>query len=94
MSPFSPVDRGTKKAAATTTTTSITLDATCNTVRVLNNSGALAFIRPGDATATSSDVPVLNGTVETFAGGHKVWGVILAAGAAGGDVYFTPGDGL
>lgn len=91
---FCPKDRATQTVSATTVTASATVGATSDAVRIVNASGAIAFIRIGNATATSADMPMLNGTVEVFnKGAVTTIGVILASGAAGGPVYFTEGDG-
>lgn len=91
--PFSPKDRGTQTVVASTTTATCAVSASAPSLRIVNASGATAFLRFGTATATSSDVPMLNGTVEVFAGGVDRVDVILIAGAAGGSVYITEGTG-
>lgn len=93
MLPFAPKDRSTQTVSATTTTASATVSANSNVLRIVNASGATAFLRFNTATATSADVPMLNGTVECFGGGCSRVDVILIAGAAGGPVYITEGEG-
>lgn len=68
-------------------------------VRVVNDGTATVWIRAGGSAvaATTSDIPVLAGTIEvlTFAPdeGSDLYLAAIAAGATG-TIYFTPGSGI
>lgn len=88
---FSPKDRATYTVSASTVTATTSVNA-CNSLRIVNSTAVVAFIRFGTATATSADVPMLGGTVEVFNGGCTRVDVLLASGT--GSVYITEGEGV
>lgn len=92
---FAPSSAATVKVAATTTSGSGTLETYSAAVRVYNDGPNLAFVRftHGAGTATSADIPVPAGAIETFTvPGIDTASVICSVGTA--SVYFTNGEGL
>lgn len=92
---FAPTGALTVPLAATTTSTSATLDRYSNAVRVYNAGPNTAFIRftNGASTAVVTDIPFPAGGIETFtvATADTVSAICIAGTAS---MYFTNGEGL
>lgn len=85
----------TSNVVASTTSATAAMDANALVVRVYNSGSVTAFIRFGrtTATATTSDMPLPPGAVETFSkGSYDVLAAITASGTA--TVYVTSGEGF
>lgn len=95
MKTFAPSGSPTVLLAASTTTSSASLDPNSSTVRVVNVGASMAFIKfgTGALTATAADMPIASGATETFtkATADKV-AAITSTGTA--TLYFTNGEGI
>lgn len=94
LNPFTP--GGTVSRAVTGTTANVALSST-HGLQVMVTSAAtnsLAFIKFGASTveATTSDTPILPGTVQVFTIPSGTL-YVAAIGTSGTTLYFTSGDG-
>lgn len=97
MLPFSP--RGDSvKVDATTSTGSVPLSQTAESVRVVNTTSVLAFIALGGAGVQANvsgddSIPIAPGATEVFGGGNYTHAAaVLSSGT--GVVWFTAGAGI
>ncbi len=94
--PFSPAIGATITLSVTAANTQGTLTVQSNQVRVYNAGTNKAFIRWGNGaqTATTADMPVAPGSVESFSKASGDLGVAaICAGGETATVYVTPGEG-
>jgi hypothetical protein len=101
---FTPHKANTVNLTPTTSTSRVALNEqlvgtqAIGGVRVLNNTGTIAFIKLGDSsvTATTNDTPLGSGAIELFGlnGGDTHCAAIIASGTASGAVYLTHGEGV
>lgn len=96
--PFLPAVGKTQKIAATTASSSITLDsqgAASSVVRLTNTGTTVAFVRfslGANVASAAVDVPVLPGTAEAFSKGiADTVSAITESGTT--SIYVTPGEG-
>ena len=94
--PFAPNDGGTVTVAASTTSADEAIDPGQNRLNIVNTTNGVAHVKTAQAsalTATTADFPVDAGetAIITIGSTHNIVAVILAAGAASGNVYVTPG---
>jgi hypothetical protein len=94
--PFAPRDGGTTVIAASTTSAHGALVSGCHSLRIVNASNGVAFVKTAQAaslTATTADFPVLPGqsAIMNLKSNHNRVGIVLSSGA--GNVYVTPGAG-
>lgn len=97
MNPFFP--RGDSvKVGATTSSASVALLTSCESIRVLNTLSTVVFVSFGVGSATAAvdgneSIPLAPGATEVFGGGNYTHAAAIAT-AGSGDVWFTPGAGI
>lgn len=96
---FNPVEDGTVSISASTSSSRIQVQSVVTTnshVRIVNTGAVTIFIKRGvdnTVVATTSDIPIMPGTIEVFTlAGYTYIAAITASGT--GTIYFTPGEGL
>lgn len=97
MNPFFP--RGDSiSISATTSSSSVPLLVSCESIRVLNTTSFVAFVSFGVGSAVAAvdgneSIPIAPGATEVFGGGNYTHAAaILTSGS--GAVWFTPGAGV
>lgn len=100
VTPFTPNFSKTKSISVTSTTASVTLDATDSgtgnmVMRIANAGTATAFVRWGNGaqTALVTDLPILSGTVEVFSKTDNVDTVAAITSSGTATLYITCGEG-
>ena len=100
MQPFRPFAAKTVNIDVASSSARIEI-TTCDTVRVMNNGTATAWVDFGDVTITASlttSFPVGPGVIEVLkvprsVDGARRYAAAIAAGSTG-KIYFTPGEGI
>lgn len=97
--PFRPVDENTattQNIVVTSVAASVNLTGLSRSVRIVNIGNQTVFVRfvtaSGGSAVTSSSMPVLAGTVETFFASNEVTAVSAVASASGSTIYITQGE--
>lgn len=99
MQPFRPTPAATVNIDVSGSSQRVAIRPT-NSIRVMNNGTATAWIAFGDATitaSTSTGMPVGPGVTEVVRFSNKDGSPLYAAAIAAastGKIYFTPGDGM
>ena len=94
--PFTPAQNATVTLSATQANTQGTLTVQSGQIRIYNAGTNKAFVRwgTGAQTATTADMPIAPGTVESFSKPPADLGIaaICSTGETA-TLYFTPGEG-
>jgi hypothetical protein len=96
MKMFSFFPAGTVSLAATAASGSTALDAYAKVVRLYNKGPNTAFIKfgIGATTATTSDMPLPSGAIETFSKDRADTIAAICAATETATIYITVGEGM
>ena len=94
-SAFTSKPGSTQTMSVTQSSSSISIDDTCNSIRVYNAGPSLCFIRKGrgSTTATTSNMPVPPGIVEVFGTNKADTVAAICASGLTTTLYVTQGTG-